>query len=131
MSEQNVAQRAAAVVKKSQRALASGDVEGYVSCFTPDAFLSDPLAPSLVGHEAIRQGVQKLVGLFAKTELQELKLFPVGRTVAFLARVHFVTHHGREATLESVDVFELNEDFRIFKGNAYYDVAPMLKLLQE
>ncbi|MFY0522718.1 hypothetical protein ACN28I_05780 [Archangium gephyra] len=55
----------------------------------------------------------------------------MGRTVAFLARVHFVTHHGREATLESVDVFELNEDFRIFKGNAYYDVAPMLKLLQE
>ena len=57
VSEKSVAQRAAEIVERSQRALARGDVEGYVACFTPDAELSDPGVPPMKGHAGIRQGV--------------------------------------------------------------------------
>jgi glutathione S-transferase len=130
MSEKSVAQRAAEVVERSQRALARGDVEGYVACFTPDAELRDPAVPPMKGHAEIRKGAQAIVQMFSKLELTELKLFPVGRSVAFIATLHFVTQNGKEATMQSIDVFELNEDFKIYKGQAYWDIEAFTKLLQ-
>ena len=131
MSEKSVAQRAAEVVERSQRALVRGDVEGYVACFAPDAELRDPAVPPMKGHEEIRKGATAIVQLFARLELTDLKLFPVERSVALLATMHFVTRHGKEATMQSIDVFELNEDFKIYKGQAYWDVEKFSKLLQE
>jgi ketosteroid isomerase-like protein len=130
MSDMTVAQRTAEVAERSQRALAGGDVEGYLACFTEDAVLSDPAVPPMVGHEAIRRGIQALLGMFSKMELLELKLFPVEYSVAFKVTLRFVTANGHEATLESVDVFDVNKDFKIYKGRAYWDPAPLMKLLE-
>lgn len=130
MSEKSVARRAAEIVERSQRALARGDVEGYVACFTPDAELSDPGVPPMKGHAGIRQGVSTLLQMFTKVELLELKLFPVERSVAFKATVRFLTRNGKELTVESIDVFELNEDFLIYKGKAYWDFDSFMKQMQ-
>jgi steroid delta-isomerase len=130
MSDKSVAQRAAEVVERSQRALARGDVEVYLSCFAQNAVLHDPAAPPMSGHESIRQGIASFLRMFAKAEFVELKLFPVGRTVAIKTTVRFTTHNGKAGELESVDVFELNEDFKIYKGTAYWDPEPFMKLLQ-
>lgn len=130
MDDKDVARRAAEVVERSQRALVRKDVEAYVACFAEDAELTDPVAPPMKGHAEIRKGVQGLVQMLKETELLELKLFPVKRTVAFKATVRFVAHSGREATLESVDVFEVDEDFKIRKGTSYWDPEPLMKLLQ-
>lgn len=130
MSEKSVAQRAAEAVERSQRALAGGDVEGYVACFTPDAELSDPGVPPMKGHAGIRQGISTLIQMFSKMELLELKLFPVQRSVAFKVTVRFLTRDGKELTVESIDVFELNEDFLIYKGKAYWDFDSFMKQMQ-
>jgi ketosteroid isomerase-like protein len=130
VSEKSVAQRAAEVVERSQRALARGDVEGYVACFAPDAELSDPGVPPMKGHAGIRQGISALMQMFSKLELLELKLFPVERSVAFKATVRFVTRNGKELTMESIDVFDLNEDFLISRGKAYWDFDYFMKQMQ-
>jgi ketosteroid isomerase-like protein len=130
MSEKSVAQRAAETVEQSQRALERGDVEGYVACFAPDAVLSDPGAPPMTGHAGIRQGITALLQMFSKLELLELKLFPVERSVAAKATVRFVTPNGKELTMEAIDVFDLNEDFKIYKGKAYWDFDGFMKQMQ-
>jgi ketosteroid isomerase-like protein len=131
MNDKSVARRAAEVVERSQHALVRGDIDEYLTCFAQDAVLHDPAVPPMVGLEGIRQGIASFAQMFSKAEFLELKLFPVGRTVALKATLRFVTRNGKEGTLESVDVFELNEDFKIYKGTAYWDAEPFMKLLQE
>jgi steroid delta-isomerase len=130
MDDKSVSQRAAEVVKRSQYALARGDIEEYMTCFAPDAVLEDPAVPPMVGHAGIRQNIAGFVAMFSKVDFDELKLFPVGRSVALKVTVRFVTRNGKAGVMESVDVFELNEDFKIYKGKAYWDVEPFMKLLQ-
>ncbi|HYH96865.1 nuclear transport factor 2 family protein [Hyalangium sp.] len=131
MDDKSVARRAAEVVERSQHTLARGDIDEYLTCFAQDAVVHDPAIPPMVGHAGLRQGIESFVQMFAKAEFLELKLFPVGRTVALKATLRFVTRNGKEGILESVDVFELNEDFKIYKGTAYWDPEPFMKLLQE
>ncbi|WP_224240620.1 nuclear transport factor 2 family protein [Hyalangium gracile] len=129
MDDKSVAQRAAEVVERSQRALARKELEEYLACFAEDAELFDPMAPPMKGHAQMRQGLQGLMQLMARVELLELKLFPVKRSVGFKVTIRFVTHTGREAVMESVEVFEVNEDFKISKATSYWDPEPLMKLL--
>ena len=115
---------------RSQHALGRGDIEEYMSCLTPDAVLEDPAAPPMAGHEAIRRGITGFTQMFSKVEFTELKAFPVGRSVALKVTLRFVTANGKEGTMESIDVFELTEDFKISKCKAYWDTEPFMKLLQ-
>lgn len=131
MSEKSVAQRAAEVVERAERALERGDIEGYVSCFAEDAVLSDPGAPPMKGHAQIRQGIQQLLQLVRQPELLELKMFPVERSVAFKVTLRFMAPNGKQVTMEAIDVFELNEDFKIYKGKSYWDPEPLMKMLQQ
>ncbi len=130
MNDKSVAQRAAEVVRRSQHALARGDIEEYMTYFAQDAVLEDPAVPPMVGHEGIRKGIVGFVEMFSKVDFDELKLFPVGRSVALKVTLRFTTRNGKDAVMESVDVFELNEDFKIYKGRAYWDTEPFMKLLQ-
>jgi glutathione S-transferase len=129
MSEKSQAQRAAEVVERSQRALVRGDAEGYVECFTKDATLFDPALPPMKGHEEIRKGVHTLHQMIKQPEILELTLLPVGRSVAFKVKLRFVTPKGQQITMDSIDVFELNEDFKIYQGRSWYDIEGLQKLL--
>ncbi len=125
----DVERRAIETVEAAQRSMERGDVEGFLSRFAENGEVHDPLAPPMVGHAGLQQWLQGLLEVCSKVEFLELKPFAFGRTVAVKVTLRLVGRNDRTATAEAIDVFELDESFRIRKMTAYWDPMPTMQAL--
>lgn len=121
--------RAVETVENAQRAMERGDIPGFLAHFAEDGVVNDPLAPAVVGRAGLEQWLQGLLAVCSKVEMLELKPFASGRNVAVKVTLRLVGRNGRTATAEAIDVFELDESFRIRKMTAYWDPAPAMQAL--
>ena len=105
------------------------DVEAFVSVFATDAALYNISENSpIIGHEAIRQATQQLLDPYSELDATINRIFTSDNGAAVFYTAHLITKNGRSATVEGIDVFEMNEDGKIQAIRYYIDVAAALAL---
>jgi ketosteroid isomerase-like protein len=117
------------IVNASQDALVERDVERYVSFLAEDVVLNDPSMPRSTGRDAARKFAEGILGLCSEIAFVDRKVFVVGRSAAMRFALRCRTASGKEAVLEGVDIFEVNEAGLIQQCTSYYDPSPMAALM--
>lgn len=106
------------------------DVEAYVGVFAPDgAMHSPPGTAPIAGHVAIRQVAQRLFAPYQAISATADRVITSGNGAAVLYTARFTARNGRTATVEGIDIFEVNEDATIQVARYYWDPTPLQTLL--
>ncbi|HZF55793.1 MAG TPA: nuclear transport factor 2 family protein [Polyangiaceae bacterium] len=117
------------IVNASQDALVERDVDRYLSFMAEDVVLNDPTMPPTTGRDGARRFVEGILGLCSELAFVDRKVFVSGRSAAMRFTLRCRTASGKEALLEGVDVFEVNEAGLIQQCASYYDPSPMAALM--
>ncbi|WP_433868983.1 nuclear transport factor 2 family protein [Saccharopolyspora sp. CA-218241] len=99
----------------------AGDVEAILELFEPDAVIEDPVGTGPVaGHAALRDYYRNIVDNYrSRVEPGEPRGSHEGTFVA-LPIVVSATIDGTTSSVNSVDVFEINDAHRITRMWAYW-----------
>jgi ketosteroid isomerase-like protein len=119
----------AAVINASQDALVERDVDRYVSLMAEDVAIDDPSAPRTTGREAARKFAEGLLGLCSEVAFLDRKVFVAGRSAAMRFTLRCRTASGKEAVVDGIDVFEVNEAGLVQSCKSYYDPTPLGALM--
>ncbi len=107
------------------------DVDAVVSCFHPDAISHDPVGtPALIGHDAIRGFFTNIFSAFEKVGLTEDCVFIGSNTGAVKWTGEGIGKNGKPVEFEGIDIIQSNEAGQIVLLHAYWDPAPVMKILQ-
>ncbi|HLM71204.1 MAG TPA: nuclear transport factor 2 family protein [Polyangiaceae bacterium] len=117
------------IVIASQDAVIERNVDRYASFLAEDVVIDDPTMPQLVGRDAARKFVEGIVATCPEIAFADRKVFVSGRTAAMRFTLRFRTTSGKEALVEGVDVFEVNEAGLIQHLKSYYDPGPFAALM--
>lgn len=108
------------------------DVDTYVDVFAPDGEMhSPPGSAPIVGREAIREVARRLFAPYRAISATADRVFVSGNGAAVVYTARFTSRNGRTATVDGIDVFEVNDDGKIQVARYYWDPTPILALLQE
>ncbi len=117
------------IINASQDALVERDVDRYLSFMAEDIVINDPSAPRTTGRDGARKFMEGLLGLCSEIAFVDRKVFVVGRSAAMRFALRCRTASGKEALIEGVDIFEVNEAGLIQRCTSYYDPSPMAALM--
>ena len=101
----------------------TGDRDGWIAMWHPDCVIDDPVgAPTKRGLTAVEQGWE------AGFSLEPWVIVPgpitvCGNTAAFTAS-HMSTLDGRRVVLHDIELWELADDGRFLRVQAYYEPLP-------
>lgn len=102
------------------------DADGFLGFLAEDASFRFGSAPALVGHDAIRAGVD---GFFGSIEASKHRLGNVlvdGSTLVCEGTVRYERKDGSSVTLPFTNVFELDAgQEHIAEYKIYIDIAPL------
>jgi serine/threonine protein kinase len=118
-----------AAVRGSQAAFAALDIERYLAYFTPDAVSSEPMIPSIPGREALRPFIASMFAQLAALALEEMHLVAMGSVVSMKYRLRATGRNGREAVLDGVVLFEMNDDDQFTRVTSFYDPSVVAVLM--
>jgi steroid Delta-isomerase len=105
-------------------AFEAGDRARWLGLFTPDAVHIDPpTEPPRTGHEAIGKFWDDTRSFVERFELTVRDIIPAGDegVLSFTCRSHLAG--GAAVELDIVDVFTIDDDGRIAKLKAYFDMS--------
>ena len=118
------------VVRYFDAALNELDVKVFVSLFTPDGVLEDPVGtPPHQGREAIHQFVSAARTKIERGEVNIGEIFACGSESAVRWTVQLSTKRGEHLTINGCGIFMFNEERQIRHVREYYDVASLLAIL--
>jgi ketosteroid isomerase-like protein len=117
------------VVNASQDALVERDVDRYLSLLAEDVILDDPSMPRSTGREAARKFAEGLLGMCSEIAFLDRKVFVAGRSAAMRFTLRCRTASGKEAVVEGIDIFEVNEAGLLQSCKSYYDPSPLAALM--
>ena len=102
------------------------DVERWVNTFAPDAISHDPVGqPPLIGHEALRGFLTKILASFEKINLTENHVYLCDNSAA-VQWIGFVdTHSGKRIDFDGIDVIDCNDEGKIVSVRAFWDPAAL------
>lgn len=129
-------------LKKSTDAFNKGDIDSYLTLFTDDAVLYDPLSPEPSrGKEAIRRSVAELLKMFPDASIKILRLV-VGDGVAAGEIMNEGTNTGplktpagvipatnRHLKFQGAFFASLDSEGLILEGRRYWDTMSFMKQL--
>jgi steroid Delta-isomerase len=104
------------------------DIDRYLSLFTPDGVLHDPVGtPAYRGHKAIRDHLQQLTGPFLGLNFTVEKVIAAsGTDVAVQWTVEAPTTTGKVVRLPGIILFRFNEDGLIRSNEEFWSLADLL-----
>jgi len=117
------------IVNASQYALFERDISRYLSFLADDVVLNEPSVPPTIGRDGARRFAEGILGLCSEIVFVDRKVFVSGRSAAMRFMLRCRTASGKEALLEGVDIFEVNEAGLIQQCTSYYDPSPMAALM--
>ena len=90
------------------------DVEGFVDAFAPNAAMyNTPGAPPITGQDAIRQVAQRFMAPYREMNATQDRVFISGNGAAVLYSAQFTAKNGRTASVQGIDIFEVNDQGKI------------------
>jgi limonene-1,2-epoxide hydrolase len=116
------------IVAAFQDALAARDVDQYVAHLAENITVEEPGMPRLEGRPNARALFEGLAGACREIVFLERKLYAVDRSVGMRFALRLTSTAGGTATLEGVEIFDLNEQGEIERIKAYYDPSPLAGL---
>ncbi|MEZ5383316.1 MAG: nuclear transport factor 2 family protein [Microthrixaceae bacterium] len=103
----------------------TNDREGYLSLFSDDAWVEDPVGtPRHEGIEAIGAFWDTSRELASEIELRLIKANVCGGEVAFLMEIR-PTVGDQQMVLTAIDVMTFDDDARITTLRAYFDMSEL------
>ena len=117
------------VVEAYTAAHSSGDIDGIIALFAPDAVVADPVhEPPHLGHEAIRSFFAATHDMSDSLDLQATgAVRAVDRFAAVPLRA-VSTIQGARVAVDIIDVFTFGDDGLIVDMKAYWDPAAITPL---
>lgn len=107
------------------------DADAVAELFAPDARMERvPGTPPIEGKEAIRQAYRQLLSALSRSDVTAINTFIFGNGAAFLYRGEFTAKSGKSASVDGIDVLEINEAGQIQMIRFYWDPAPLYAILQ-
>lgn len=105
------------------------DVERFVSVFAADASLYNigEISP-VTGYDAIRQAAEQMLAPYSQLRATINRIFMSREGAAVFYTAHLTAKNGRTATVEGIDVFEINSEGKIQAIRYYIDSTPVLAL---
>lgn len=115
------------IINATQDALIRKDLGAYLAHLAADVTMQDPIAPPVHGLDAAREHLERMVAQMGEVAFLERKIFAVGKSAAMKYTLKITIPGGPAATVEGVDVFDLDEDNKIKRIASYWnptDLAP-------
>ena len=101
---------------------ATGDIEGRIALFAPDASFEDPVGtPPMVGHDALRAFFSQGSAMKISAELERIAI--CGKEAAFAFRARLDAGEGGQVTIHPFETLVVNDDGLIVQMRAYFDVG--------
>jgi len=101
---------------------ATGDIEGRIALFAPDASFEDPVGtPPMVGHDALRAFFSQGSAMKISAELERIAI--CGNEAAFAFRARLDAGEGGQVTIHPFETLVVNDDGLIVQMRAYFDVG--------
>jgi steroid delta-isomerase len=105
------------------------DVERFVNAFAADAAMYNVAEISpITGYDAIRQAAQQMLTPYSELNATINRVFISGDGAAVFYTAYLTAKNGRTATVEGIDVFEINSEGKIQTIRYYVDPTPVLAL---
>lgn len=121
-----------AAVQQYFAAIGKKDADSWVNCFAEEGTSHEPGAPTpLKGHVALRQFLVGVLIAFENISMTEDHVFQSGTRVAVKFTGRGTGKNGRPVFFEGIDVFEINQEGKIETMWGYWNLAAMMKQLQE
>ena len=105
-------------------AIDAADTGAFLAFLTPGASFRFGSAEALVGHEAIRAGVDGFFSTIAGSRHRLSGVWHGDGTLVCEGTVTYTRHDGSDITLPFANVFGL-DDGRIARYSIYVDIAPL------
>src|SRR5688572_3111614 len=114
-------------IKDYFAALRAMDEREWVNTFAPDAVSYDPVGTAAIeGHEKLAEFFQTITAAFKEVGLTENHVFIAGDGAAVKWTGSGISKAGKKVHFEGIDVFEINENGKIQKLQAYWNPAEMV-----
>ena len=115
-------ERIAHLVSAYLASYASGDIEGRLRLFAPDARFEDPVGTApMIGHDALRAFFSQGSGFALKAELESLAI--CGREAAFVFRATIDAGSGGTVSIRPMETLKVDDDGLIAHMRAYFDAG--------
>jgi serine/threonine protein kinase/ketosteroid isomerase-like protein len=118
-----------AAVRGSQAAFAALDLERYLAHFAPDVVCSEPAVPCIAGREGLRPFIASMFVLISALVIEEMHLVLMGQVVSMKYRLRANGRNGREAVLDGVVLFEMNDQDQFARVTSFYDPTSVASLM--
>jgi len=107
-------------------AFSSGDRQGYVNAFAPDAWIEDPVgSPRREGHEGIGAFFDEMAAMADSIELRRTGPVRVAGSEAAFPMQARPSMGGATMVVDIIDVMTFDDDARITSMRAFWDPAEM------
>jgi steroid delta-isomerase len=118
-------------VKTYLGALAAMNADAFAEAFAPDGVSNDPVGtPPYEGRDAIRMALQGILDACDSVSLTPDNMFVAGDNAALKWTGQLTVKNGRSITFEGIDVIQVNDQGKIQTLHAYWDLAPVMAVLQ-
>lgn len=108
------------------------DVDGFVDAFAPNASMyNNPGAPPITGQDAIRQVAQRFMAPYSQMNATQDRVFISGNGAAVVYTAQFTAKNGRTASVQGIDIFEVNDQGKIQVIRYYWDPTPLAAILRD
>jgi steroid delta-isomerase len=132
----NTTHPAAVAARTAMNAVTAGDRDAWLSCYSDDAVLHDPVGGSPLdpegtgvrGHDALGHFWQQAVAP-NRVRFDVTAVHAAGSEAAVVATVTTRFPHGAVASYDGVFVYTIGRDERIVSLRAYWDVQRFLSSL--
>lgn len=117
------------VMKYFDAATNEPDGKVFVSLFTPDGILEDPVGtPPHHGREAIQRVVDAGKEKIERAKVDLGEIFVCGSESAVRWTFHISTKRGEHLSIEGIGIFMFDEKHQIRHVKEYYDAAFLLAI---
>lgn len=107
-------------------ALSELNEERWLAVFAEDAETQDPVgSPSNIGIDGLRIFFRNAAAVFDRVDLKADQIFVSGNGAGVKWSGGIVGKNERKASIEGIDVFEMNSEWKIRRLWAYWDPASM------
>ena len=101
---------------------ATGDIEGRVALFAPDASFEDPVGTSpMIGHDALRAFFSQGSAMKMSAELDRIAI--CGNEAAYAFRARLDAGEGGQVTIHPFETLVVGDDGLIVQMRAYFDAG--------
>ncbi len=108
------------------------DVDGFVDAFAPNASMyNNPGAPPITSQDAIRQMAQRFMAPYSQMNATQDRVFIWGNGAAVLYTAQLTAKNGRTASVQGIDIFEVNDQGKIQVIRYYWDPTPLVAILRD